>query len=143
MNDGIKLNGACHCGAVRFTVLIADGLRNVRRCNCSYCAMRGAVVATADLGDIHYKCGRQWLSRYQFNTMAAEHYFCSRCGIYTHHRRRSDPSQISVNVACLEGVSPFDFPSVPVEEGVSHPLDDPAAAQLAGTLNYVAARHQK
>jgi len=102
--------------------------------------MRGAVVVTADLGDIAYESGGHWLTRYQFNTMTAEHYFCSRCGIYTHHRRRSNPSQISVNVACLAGVSPFDFPSVPVEEGISHPLDDPAAAQLAGTLNYVAAR---
>ncbi|WP_193087313.1 GFA family protein [Advenella sp. FME57] len=142
MNDGIKLNGACHCGAVRFTVLIADGLRNVRRCNCSYCAMRGAVVVTAGLGDIAYESGGQWLTRYQFNTMTAEHYFCSRCGIYTHHRRRSDPSQISVNVACLEGVSPFDYPSVPVEEGISHPLDHPAVASLAGTLSYVAAENK-
>ena len=142
MNDGIKLNGACHCGAVRFTVSIAGGLRNVRRCNCSYCAMRGAVVVTAGLDDIVYESGRQWLTLYQFNTMTAEHYFCSRCGIYTHHRRRSDPSQISVNVACLDGVSPFDFASVPVEEGVSHPLDDPAAAQQAGTLSYVATRNK-
>lgn len=99
-------------------------------------------MATAGLGDIVYESGRQWLTRYQFNTMTAEHYFCARCGIYTHHRRRFDPSQISVNVACLEGVSPFDFPSVPVEEGVSHPMDDRAAATLAGTLNYVAARNK-
>jgi hypothetical protein len=104
--------------------------------------MRGAVVVTAGLDDIVYESGRQWLTLYQFNTMTAEHYFCSRCGIYTHHRRRSDPSQISVNVACLDGVSPFDFASVPVEEGGSHPLDDPAAAQQAGTLSYVATRDE-
>lgn len=99
-------------------------------------------MCTAGVDDIVYQTGKQWLTCYQFNTMTAEHYFCARCGIYTHHRRRSDPTQISVNVACLEGVSPFDFPSVPVEEGVSHPLDEPAAPTLAGTLNYVAAREK-
>ncbi|PJX22413.1 hypothetical protein CAP48_16060 [Advenella sp. S44] len=137
----VNIKGACHCGAVRFTVALPEGLPQVRRCNCSYCRMRGVVVCTAGLNDITYQSGEQWLTRYQFNTMTAEHYFCSRCGIYTHHRRRSDPAQVSVNVACLEGVSPFDFPCVPVEEGGSHPLDDPAAATLAGTLNYVAARN--
>lgn len=141
--NAISMKGACHCGAVRFTVALTHGLPQVRRCNCSYCRMRGAVVCTAGLGDITYQTGKQWLTRYQFNTMTAEHYFCSRCGIYTHHRRRSDPSQISVNVACLEGMSPFDFASVPVEEGIHHPLDDTAAATVAGILNYVAVQKEK
>ena len=39
--------GACHCGAVRFTVTLVDGLDNPRRCNCSLCRMRGAVVVIA------------------------------------------------------------------------------------------------
>ena len=35
--------------------------------------------------------GQELLTQYRFNTHTAEHYFCSRCGIYTHHRRRSRP----------------------------------------------------
>ncbi|VTM55379.1 Gfa-like protein [Klebsiella pneumoniae] len=37
-----KLSAHCHCGAVAFTVELSDGFNTVRRCNCSYCRMRGA-----------------------------------------------------------------------------------------------------
>ena len=61
--------------------------------------------------------GADKLTLYQFNTGAAKHYFCSVCGIYTHHQRRSNPNQLGVNVACLDGVSPFDFPELTVNVG--------------------------
>jgi len=132
--------GACHCGAVRFTVKLAEGLASPRRCNCSLCRMRGAVVVTAMHGNLTVTQGADVLRLYQFNTMTAEHYFCSRCGIYTHHRRRSNPNQLSVNVACLEGVSPFDFADVPVYEGVVHHNERPGGPgyAIAGSLHYTA-----
>jgi hypothetical protein len=86
--------------------------------------MRGAVAVSAKLPDIFIEAGTECLTLYQFKTKTAKHYFCSRCGIYTHHQRRSNPSEYGVNVACLEGVSPFDFPEVPVYDGVNHPADD-------------------
>jgi hypothetical protein len=130
--------GACHCGGVRFRVKLAEGLENPRRCNCSLCRMRGAVVVTALLDDLEITAGRELLRLYQFNTMKAEHYFCSVCGIYTHHRRRSNPGHVSVNVACLEGVSPFDFADVPVYDGIVHHTDRPGgpAYRIAGRLHY-------
>ncbi|MET0182379.1 MAG: hypothetical protein ABW199_05780, partial [Caulobacterales bacterium] len=79
------------------------------------------------------------LTRYTFNTGVAEHYFCSRCGIYTHHRRRSNPEEFGFNAACLEGVSPFDFPEVPVTDGRRHVKDDPPGAPKrpdAGVLRF-------
>jgi len=97
--------------------------------------MRGAVAATAKLGDLEVTSGGEALALYQFNTGTAKHYFCSRCGIYTHHQRRSDPSQLGVNAACLEGVSPFDFTEVPVVDGVHHPSDG-AASRCVGVLRY-------
>lgn len=134
-----KINGSCHCGSVRFHVRLADGLHTARRCNCSYCRMRGAVVVTADLADISILEGEERLTLYQFNTNTARHYFCSVCGIYTHHQRRSNPRQCGVNVACLEGVSPFDFEEVPVTDGVTHPSDRKAGggSSLAGLLRFV------
>lgn len=131
------MRGFCHCRGIQFSVSLGNGLSGIRRCNCSFCSMRGAVVVTAALNDITYERGTDLLSLYQFNTMTAEHYFCSRCGIYTHHRRRSDPSQISVNVACLEGVSPFNFSSVPVEEWIDPARDSTITPPLAGTLIYM------
>ena len=129
-----EIDGACHCGAVRLRVRLADGLRSARRCNCSYCRMRGAVAVTARLGDVDVVSGREALTTYQFNTGTAKHYFCSKCGIYTHHRRRSNPNEYGVNAACLEGVSPFDFAEVLVNDGVNHPSD--GGGGVVGVLRY-------
>ncbi|MEF2073062.1 GFA family protein [Consotaella aegiceratis] len=133
------IDGACHCGTVRFRVRLTDGLRTARRCNCSYCAMRGAIAVSAEVGNLDILSGEERLTLYRFGTMTAEHYFCSRCGIYTHHRRRSNPNQYGVNVACLEGVSPFDFAEVPVNEGRSHPSDREGGggSQVAGILKFI------
>ena len=138
--DISEMRGACHCGAVRFTVKLTDGLRTARRCNCSFCRMRGAVAVSAELDGITVDQGNDVLTEYQFNTGTARHYFCSVCGIYTFHRRRSNNGQYGVNVACLEGISPFDFAEVPVLDGVNHPTDSgrKGGAQV-GLLRYVTA----
>lgn len=70
-----EINGACHCGAVRFTVKLTDGLRTARRCTCSYCRMRGAVAVSANLDGIAITAGEDVLTLYQFNTNTAKHYF--------------------------------------------------------------------
>lgn len=128
---------ACHCGTVRFTVMLTDGLNTVRRCNCSYCRMRGAVAVSANLADIDVLQGKDALTLYQFNSKEAKHYFCSRCGIYTFHQRRSKPHEYGVNIACIEGMSPFDFAEVPVYEGRVHPKDRKDGGFLvAGWLRY-------
>jgi hypothetical protein len=73
----------------------------------------------------------------RFNTHAAKHHFCARCGIYTHQQRRFDPSLSAVNVACLDGVGPFDFTEVPVLDGRRHPLDQGGGPlQMIGTLRF-------
>ena len=130
------LDAACHCGAVRLRLRLADGFASVRRCTCSYCRMRGAVVASALLADIEILQGADNLQLYQFNTGTAKHYFCRTCGIYTHHQRRSNPALFGINVACIDGVSPFDFAEVPVMDGVAHPADSYGTARVAGVLRY-------
>lgn len=134
-----EIGGACHCGTVRFRVRLTDGLNTARRCTCSYCSMRGAIAVSAPLDGFTILTGEDALGRYQFNTRTAEHYFCSRCGIYTHHRRRSNPNEYGVNAACLDGVSPFDFDEVIVNDGVLHPADDKTGggSRIAGVLRYV------
>ena len=116
-------SGSCHCGAVQFEVTLPNGLEELRRCNCSMCRRRGAIAASVDLAGLTVTKGKDILSLYRFNTMTAEHYFCSICGIYTHHKRRSNRGQYGVNVACLEGVDPFELGDVPVVDGIHHPCD--------------------
>jgi hypothetical protein len=115
---------SCHCRAVRFEVDLPDGLIDPRHCNCSLCRRRGAIVATAPIGGLRITAGVDRLRCYQFNTNTAKHYFCSTCGIYTHHQRRSNPAQYSFNVGCLEGVDPFEVEEVTVYDGVHHPRDE-------------------
>lgn len=135
MNKNLSpTQGSCHCGTVRFTVKLTNALHTVRRCNCSFCRMRGAVVVSAQLEDIHITAGAEALTLYEFNTHTAKHYFCSKCGIYTHHQRRSNPQQYGVNVACL-GLSPFDFEEVPVLDGVAHPADGQSSG-VYGVLKF-------
>jgi hypothetical protein len=83
--------------------------------------------------------GEDALTSYRFHTGAAQHFFCSRCGIYTHHQRRSNQNSFAVNVACLDGVSPFDFPEVPVTDGVNHTSDTGKPTRRAGTLRFIQA----
>ena len=67
--------------------------------------------------------GADKLTLYQWGTMTAKHYFCSVCGIYTHHQRRSNPNEYGVNAAALEGINPRDLGAVPWDDGVNHPCD--------------------
>lgn len=132
--DMAEVDAACHCGAVRLRVRLSDGLRTARRCDCSFCRMRGAVAVSAPLDGITVVAGADQLAEYRFNTKTAVHHFCKVCGIYTHHQRRSNPSQYGVNVAILEGVSPFDFAEIPVGNGRHHSSD--GGGGKAGTLSY-------
>jgi hypothetical protein len=113
----------CHCGAVELALSLPDGLVDVRRCDCSMCRRRGAIVASVTLDGVRVVQGDEQLRLYQFNTHTAKHFFCSVCGIYTHHQRRSNPEQYGFNVACLEGINPFDLANVPTHDGVNHPAD--------------------
>lgn len=131
-----SFDGGCHCSKVRFRVTLSEGFDTLRRCDCSFCTMRGAAAVSAKIPDLTLVSGADNLTLYQFNTGAAKHWFCKTCGIYTHHERRSTSGEIGVNVSCLDGISPFDFAEIPVLDGRNHPSDG-FARRLAGVLHYV------
>jgi hypothetical protein len=136
-SEPVTLKGACHCGAVKFEVTLTEGFASARRCNCSLCRMRGAVALTSTHESFRLRSGEDKLATYRFNTKTAEHHFCTVCGIYTHHKRRSDPDELGINAACLEGVSPFDFRELTVLDGTRHPSDDPDhRTYVAGVLSF-------
>lgn len=102
---------------------LPNGIEKPRRCDCSMCRRRGAIVASVPLNGIRIVQGEDVLKQYQFNTHTAKHFFCGECGIYTHHQRRSDPSEYGYNVGCLEGVNPYELGAIEVMDGVNHPSD--------------------
>ncbi|HHX8577453.1 GFA family protein [Vibrio diabolicus] len=114
---------SCHCGKVELELALPNGIEKPRRCDCSMCRRRGAIVASVPLSGIRIVQGEDVLKLYQFNTRTAKHFFCGECGIYTHHQRRSDPSEYGYNVGCLEGVNPYELGTIEVMDGVNHPSD--------------------
>ncbi|WP_372931557.1 GFA family protein [Shewanella putrefaciens] len=118
-----KHKASCHCGAVVLELSLPNGIENPRRCDCSICRRKGAIVGSVPLAGIKILKGGDVLKLYEFNTKTAKHYFCSNCGIYTHHQRRSNPHEYGYNIGCLEGVNPFELENVPTNDGVNHPAD--------------------
>ena len=108
---------SCHCGAVILELHLPEGLPAPHRCNCSFCKRKGAVVAAVPAVDLKVIRGESALRIYQFGKHVAEHFFCGNCGIYTHHRRSTNPQEFGFNVGCLEGVNPYELDDVPVAEG--------------------------
>jgi hypothetical protein len=136
-SEPVTFHGSCHCGAVKFTAELPQGLASARRCTCSMCRMRGAVAVTGSISGFAVLEGSDKIASYRFNNRTAVHHFCTVCGIYTHHKRRSNPNELGINVACLDGVSPFDFGEVVVYDGQRHPGDNPTrTTYTAGVLRF-------
>jgi hypothetical protein len=116
------LTGLCHCGAVELEIPWDGEFHRLRRSNCSFCRRRWAVVASVKVGELKVVKGEDKLTLYQWGTMTARHYFCSICGIYTHHQRRSIPTEFGVNIANFPGVDVRAFADTPYLDGASVPL---------------------
>jgi len=114
-----RKRGTCHCGAVVFEIELEDGLNQLRRCNCSLCRRKGAIMAGVPLDKLKLLKGEDSLTLYQWNTKTAKHHFCKICGIYTHHQRRSNPNEFGVNVACLEDIDPYALGDIDVLNGAA------------------------
>ena len=67
--------------------------------------------------------GSDKLKIYQFQTMVAKHFFCSICGIYTHHNPRINPSITGFNVGCIDEIDSFELEDILINDGKNHPLD--------------------
>ncbi len=117
------VRASCHCGAVVLRVDLPNGLTDAHRCDCSFCRRRAAPNVSVPLDALEVIEGADSLTLYQWNTMTAKHWFCSVCGIYTHHQRRSNPNEYGVNIGCIDGVNPADLEPIPWSDGVNHPSD--------------------
>ena len=113
----------CHCGQVEAEINVDKEFDKILRCNCSICKRKGAIMSMVKNEDFIITKGENNLSLYQFHTKVAKHYFCSICGIYTHHNPRSNPSMTGFNLGCLDNVDTFELDDVKINDGLNHPLD--------------------
>ncbi|HEU0284375.1 MAG TPA: GFA family protein [Sphingomicrobium sp.] len=98
----IDLSGGCHCGAVRFTAKLPDPPVPALDCNCSICLMTGFLHIMVPHEDFELITGRDALAAYRFGTGAAQHLFCSNCGVKSFYQPRSHSDCWSVNANCLD-----------------------------------------
>lgn len=73
-------HGACHCGALRFTVLASLEVI-AEDCNCSICRKAGYLHLLVPATHFTLETGAEALRTYSFNTGVARHTFCRHCGV--------------------------------------------------------------
>lgn len=71
-------------------------------CNCSICHKSGYLHLIVNKKNFRLLRGEKVLTSYAFNTGAANHLFCSVCGIKSFYVPRSHPDGYSVNFRCLD-----------------------------------------
>ena len=113
----------CHCGAVEAQINVTEEFKKIIRCNCSLCKRKGAVMSMVKNEDFKLIKGEDKLNTYQYHTKVAKHYFCSTCGIYTHHNPRSNPAMTGFNLGCIDEVDTFNLKDILINDGKNHPLD--------------------
>ncbi|MBE19485.1 MAG: hypothetical protein CMD69_00900 [Gammaproteobacteria bacterium] len=116
------MNGFCHCRKVQFKVETSkeDILQGIYRCDCSLCTKKGIIMKAIPKEDFQLLKGNQFLSTYKWNKNIAEHFFCSICGVYTHHKRRRDPSQFSINISCIQDLELPEAKEIELIKGSEH-----------------------
>lgn len=97
--------GSCHCGAIRFSwdgEAISQGIR----CTCSICRRKGALMSSEAIprDALKIEANQEDIGLYQFDSKVAKHYFCKRCGIYTHNEMLRFPGHCRVNLGCIEAL---------------------------------------
>ena len=95
-------SGGCHCKAIRFVARLPDPPVPALDCNCSICWMTGFLHIIVPHADFSLESGAQTLTSYRFGSGAAEHLFCSICGVKSFYQPRSHPEAWSVNAHCLD-----------------------------------------
>jgi hypothetical protein len=101
------VSGGCHCGAVRFEAEVPARVE-VLDCNCSICSATGFRHLIVPHERFRLLAGEDRLTSYRFGTGAANHLFCSICGIKSFYQPRSHPDAWSVNLNTLDDASPLE-----------------------------------
>jgi hypothetical protein len=114
--------GRCHCGKVRFS-FSTEEITEGRRCNCSLCIRRGAVMSAIYVPAKDFKPHQNCddMSAYQWNDRVVDALFCKTCGVFPYFG--NEEFGYRVNLGCVEQLDPLDL-SITVLDGKSMPLSD-------------------
>ncbi len=121
----MEYKARCHCGRVRFSFRSPE-IKTGRRCNCSLCVRRGAVLSWTYIpaADFTPHQDPSDLGLYLWNEKVLSNYFCKSCGIFTYIGDGENAKDgYRVNLGCIEGldalaleISIIDGKTLPVIE---------------------------
>ncbi len=105
-----RYEGSCHCGAIKFCY-DGDEITKGLRCTCSICSRKGAMMSleAIPVDNLEIEADAADIGLYQFGNKIAKHYFCKKCGIYTHNEMLRMPGHMRVNLGCIEGLDTSAF----------------------------------
>lgn len=102
MAAAVETEGGCHCGAVRFRFTVPSCEVELHDCNCSMCSRSGYLHLIVPHADFELLTPRGAMTSYRFGTGAAEHLFCTNCGVKAFYQPRSHADSWSVNWRCVD-----------------------------------------
>ncbi|KAI1970858.1 hypothetical protein LOZ53_005536 [Ophidiomyces ophidiicola] len=83
--DPHTYNGGCHCGAVRYQVVLDRANLQGGRCNCTICHKKGSLIFQVSESTVTLLKPASFtspeLGDYTFGSGSAHHYFCKTCGV--------------------------------------------------------------
>lgn len=119
----MEYTGRCHCGQVRFSFRSPE-ITTGKRCNCSLCIRRGAVLSTTYIpaADFTPHQDPRDLGVYLWNEHVLSNYFCKNCGIFTYIGDGEDAKDgYRVNLGCVEGLDTLAL-DIRIVDGKSLPV---------------------
>ena len=94
------ISGACHCGAVRFSLEThRDFLTD---CNCSVCRRHAALWLHCDREDVELDCPPEATREYVWGDRLLAFHSCNTCGCITHWSSKQGTSHMAVNCRLAE-----------------------------------------
>jgi len=115
-----SFKGSCHCKKVTFSFISTNILEEIYKCNCTLCMKKSIIMKSIPKNAFVLESSPEFLEEYVWNKKIAKHYFCNQCGVYTHHIRRRDPEQISVNLMCVDDILIPENTAINLIDGASH-----------------------
>ena len=88
------------------------------RCNCSICSRQRAWNTTVKPQDFRLLSGKDDLAGYQFGSKQGQRRFCKTCGTAAFGDgdiKEIGGAFVSINVACLDGISPEELAKLPIQ----------------------------
>lgn len=106
-NTTKKLQGSCHCGAIKFEVDV-DPTKG-GRCNCSICQKIGPLGAIVKPDAFKLLAGKESIGTYEWGAKISKRSFCKNCGVHCFgegHLAEVGGDFVSVNMNTLDNFDP-------------------------------------